>query len=237
MIDVLLKSLDYALDVVTLDLFRNPERRKHRHEFTYWRIRKLTEKQLSHSHYEHFYTTHFGFDREFYTGKRVLDIGCGPRGSLEWATMSKERVGLDPLADMYKTLGANKHGMQYSNAHSEEIPFPDGHFDIVCSFNSLDHVDVLERTIQEIIRVIAPGGYFLLLSELNHDPTPYEPIVFSWDIGKRFSPFLKVLEERYYEKRGGLYDSIRKAAPYDHGNEVRRYGIISAKFVKPGSSN
>ena len=29
------------------------------------------------------------------SGMRVLDVGCGPRGSLEWATMAARRVGID----------------------------------------------------------------------------------------------------------------------------------------------
>ena len=31
----------------------------------------------------------------------TTDIGCGPRGSLEWATMAAERVGLDPPVNKY----------------------------------------------------------------------------------------------------------------------------------------
>jgi len=39
---------------------------------------------------------YFGLSKDFYKGKKILDIGCGPRGSLEWADMTLERVGLDP---------------------------------------------------------------------------------------------------------------------------------------------
>ena len=56
------------------------------------------------AHYAYFYTTHFGLSETDYAGKAVLDIGCGPMGSLEWATMVRERVGLDPLADAYRRL-------------------------------------------------------------------------------------------------------------------------------------
>src|SRR4029079_10710133 len=101
-----------------------------------------------------FYTSHFGLSASDYAGKRILDIGCGPRGSLEWADMTAERVGLDPLADEYLKLGAKNHKMSYVAAPSEKIPFPDGHFDVVCSFNSLDHVDDIPTTINKIIRVV-----------------------------------------------------------------------------------
>lgn len=203
------------------------------HEIRYWREKQSAELRLSNRHYEYFYTTHFNLEKGFYTGKRILDIGCGPRGSLEWADNASERVGLDPLADTYGRLGSSEHKMTYLTATSEAIPFPDGYFDVVSSFNSLDHVDDLDRTVKEIIRVIRPGGLFLLLTDVNHEPTITEPLSFSWDVVDRFSPALRLIEARQYEKpRSGLYQSIQVGVPYDHSNAARRYGILSAKFIR-----
>src|SRR5688572_25384047 len=106
-----------------------PEKFKERHEFDYWSKKHRQESGLGHRHYERFYTTFFGIEREFYTGKRIVDIGCGPRGSLEWADMAAERVGLDSLANEYKKLGTDRHKMTYVDAGAESIPFPDAHFD------------------------------------------------------------------------------------------------------------
>ena len=64
----------------------------------YWRSRKAAEGVLTNSHYEFFFTAYFGSSADFYSGKRIFDVGCGPRGSLEWAEMTAERVGTDPLA-------------------------------------------------------------------------------------------------------------------------------------------
>lgn len=208
---------------------------KESHEMAYWRRQKEKEGTLSNVHYEAFFTTHFGLDLSDYNGKRVLDIGCGPRGSLEWANMAAERVGLDPLADQYLSIGASAHQMRYVAAPSEAIPFPDAWFDVVSSFNSLDHVADLDRTIREILRVLKPGGIFLLLTDVNHKATPCEPIEFSWDIVQRFQPTLDLVEQRHFEKleKGGLYLSVREGRAYDHSNTARRYGILSARFQKP----
>jgi 2-polyprenyl-3-methyl-5-hydroxy-6-metoxy-1,4-benzoquinol methylase len=100
--------------------------------------------------YETLYTGAFGLLRKDYNAKRVLDIGCGPMGSLEWANMTAQRVGLDPLVPYYLKLGAVKHKMEYVAARSEDIPFPEGHFDIVTCLNALDHVDDLDATIREV---------------------------------------------------------------------------------------
>jgi len=72
----------------------------------------------------------------------------------------------------------------------------------------------------------------LLISDVNHDPTPCEPIVFSFDITKKFKPLL-LLEEKHFEKiKQGVYQSLIENVSYDHSNKKKRYGIITAKFKK-----
>lgn len=203
-------------------------------ELRYWAAAKEKEAVLHNSWYEYFYTTHFGLTRDDYRGKKVLDIGCGPRGSLEWADMAAERVGVDPLAESYRALGADRHKMTYVAASSDAMPFPDRHFDFVCSFNSLDHVDDLQATIEEIGRVTAPGGLFLLLTDVNHPPTVCEPVSLSWDIVDQFRRFFMLVREEHYEKKAaGMYQSLRAGERYDHTNPEPRYGILSAQFAKP----
>jgi SAM-dependent methyltransferase len=152
-----------------------PVKWKEYNELRYWKKRVREEGELAHDHYMHAYTAHFGLEPAFYDGKVLLDIGCGPRGSLEWATGAARRIGLDPLAKEYLRLGADRHHMDYIAASSEAIPLADASCDAVFSFNSLDHVEDVERSAAEIRRVLRPGGIFLLLVDVNHPPTDCEP--------------------------------------------------------------
>ena len=173
-----------------------PHAFKKHYELKYWKDRYSEEKSyFSNSHYEPLYTACYGLQQSDYNGKRVLDIGCGPRGSLEWADMTVQRVGLDPLVPSYLGFGANKHKMEYVASGSENIPFPDAHFDIVACLNALDHVDDLAVTIREIKRVTKPGGFFLLSVEIDHPPTPTEPITLDDVMLKKFGPEFEVLSE------------------------------------------
>jgi SAM-dependent methyltransferase len=149
---------------------------KERAEFAFWNGRAAEEGVLSNGHYSHFYTNFFGLTPEDYKGKAIIDIGCGPRGSLEWAHDARERVGLDSLVNEYRGLGIERHKMRYVDAPAESIPFPASHFDFVTSFNALDHVEDLGAALAEIRRVLKPDGTFLLIVEANHEPTVTEPV-------------------------------------------------------------
>ena len=204
-------------------------------EIVFWRLVKLRKGFYFTKQYEWFYTTHFGFTREDFKGKTILDIGCGPMGTLEWAEGAKERIGLDPHSDMYeREFHVSKtQKMKYVNGVAETIRFPDGHFDFVYSFNSLDHVDNLLFAIAEIKRVVRPGGHFLLLCNVNHKPTMGEPSPFGWDIVKAFPPDFELVDERHYEPtQWSLYHSIQADVRYNHDDKTERVGIISAKFNK-----
>ena len=208
-------------------------------ELAFWESRIRVQGLLTNNHVEYLYTTSFGLDLSFYDGKRILDIGCGPRGSLEWANGATLRIGVDPLAEAYRKLGTEQHAMQYVACGAEDLPFHDGAFDVVCSFNSLDHVDDLDRVIAEIIRVLAEDGTFLLITEIHRNPTVMEPCAFSWNIVNRFQQDLTVIDERHAELSVfslegfvDLYQSIRCGIPFDHSDARERNGILAVRFRK-----
>ena len=200
-------------------------------ELLYWRIAKLKDNKLSNHHYEYFYTTHFGLNKSFYTYKKILDVGCGPRGSLEWVDNAKERIGLDPLADSYAKLRKTNHRMKYVNSGSENIPFEDGYFDIVTTFNSLDHVDNLDSTIAEIKRVLKTNGTLLLITDIHDNPTVCEPNAFGWDILEKFKDTFEIEKEEHFERKQ-IYQSLRERIPFNHNNSKERYGLLSAILRK-----
>jgi SAM-dependent methyltransferase len=225
-----LKSIAFALFPI-LPRFVTT-RYKNSREIAFWSDRyREGSGRLGNWHYEHFYTSYFGIPKDEYFGKKVLDIGCGPRGSLEWLDHAEERVGLDPLVNKYRRLGIDAHRMRYVQAPSENIPFENGHFDFVTSFNSLDHVDNIDKTLREITRVLKANGEFLLITEINHPPTPTEPHTISEDLIDRLSRDFQVLETKLVAIRSDhdVYQSLRDAIPYG-GAATGSPGILCARL-------
>ena len=121
--------------------------------------------------------------------------------------------------------------MEYVASPAEKMPFETRSFDIICSFNSLDHVDDVDRVIDEIKRVAKPDGLLLLLVEINHPPTPTEPHGLGPEIVRRFEPeFRREQIAVYRPVPGGLYDSIERHETFPDQLETHEIGWLSAKF-------
>lgn len=195
------------------------------YEYAYWKSKQIEESELGNQRYAEMFTADVGLTTDFYRDKRILDIGCGPRGSLEWAGHAAERVGLDPLVGKYRRLGIDRHEMDYVEAPAEEIPFPDGHFDVVTSFNSLDHVDDVPATVAEIVRVLAPGGTFVLVVDVHEKPTIAEPHAIPWDFADHLRTWFDIVEERHLERPDGA-DYLRENLEFDHTDTSDRYGVL-----------
>ena len=225
---LLLKVLGFFFSIFA------PNKWKRFRELRYWKYRKRVEGNLTNHHYVFFYTDHFSIPISYYDEKVILDLGCGPRGSLEWATSAKRRIGLDPLVNQYLKLGALEHDMEYIVAGSENIPLEKNSCDAVFSFNSLDHVEDVDKTIQEIKRVVKPDGVFLLLVEVNHPPTATEPHHLTPKyLIEAFQPEFRVEELRVFRPiEEGLYQSIANGETFADPVNCEEIGYLSAKFVR-----
>lgn len=112
-----------------------------------------------------------------FKGLKVLDIGSGPFPSAK-VFEAEKLYCLDPLFYKYIEIGYPIHIYENSyfvNSYSENIPFPDGFFDAVLSVNSLDHVDNVESTAKEMLRVLKPHGKLAIHAHF-HDSTFTEPL-------------------------------------------------------------
>jgi SAM-dependent methyltransferase len=207
-----------------------PKAFKQHSELAYWSGRfKAEHGVLGNSHYEPLFTTVYNLTQEDFRGRKVIDIGCGPRGSLEWATLAAERFGLDPLAGRYRKFGAERHAMQYVEAPSEHIPFANGYFDIVTCLNALDHVDDFQQTLAEIKRITRTGGLFLVSVEINHPPSGTEPIsIYEQDLGQ-FQPEFQV-GSSFYVGTPRDHDLHRAVQSREPAYEPGKPGVYVAKM-------
>src|SRR6266853_4614884 len=119
---------------------------KYDEELSYWKERYNKEgAKLGHAHYKQLMLSISGESEDFFSDKIVADFGCGPRGSLQWMTNAKMRIGIDVLVDQYMELGIANHNVTYVRSSETEIPLPTGYLSVIFTINSIDHVSDVDR--------------------------------------------------------------------------------------------
>jgi len=96
---------------------------------------------------------------------RVLDAGCGTGGLLDLLQKSFNVAGFDSSPEgIWETR--QRTGLQESVAFGsiESIPFQDNYFAAVTCIDVIYHASVMDerRALQEMHRVLKPGGYLVL---------------------------------------------------------------------------
>ena len=101
--------------------------------------------------------------------RKILVLGCGPKPQVSRILMEKgyKVVGVDPslkyVEEANRYLGDKGSVLQGA---AEEIPLPDASQDLVFFESVLEHVDSVSHSLNEIERVLKPGGA-LYLSTTN----------------------------------------------------------------------
>src|SRR5215831_8579299 len=104
--------------------------------------------------WEHIYR--YRFASEFVKGKRVLDIACG-EGYGAAALLkagAASVVGVDICPETCEHA-RRKYGIDARVGHVHSIPLPSHVIDVIVSFETLEHVDLPGRFLDECCRVLA----------------------------------------------------------------------------------
>lgn len=151
----------------------------------------------------------YAMARPYVAGKRVLDVASGEGyGSFllrRWGAESVEGIDVDEQTVETATRLFGGDGVHYQCHTAEQLPFEDHTFDVICSFETIEHLDHPELFLQEIRRVLKPGGNIIL--SCPNDPYYYKP-------GEPGNPFhkkqytyfdFKQLVEKYLGQRVRYY--------------------------------
>ena len=133
------------------------------------------------------------------TGVRVLEVGCG-RGvalpALARALAPSRLVGIDVDASLIveadRRLAARGVAAEVSHADVRDLPFAAGSFDVVIDFGTCYHISRPTEALDEIARVLAPGGLFVYetpLSQLLSHPMRAFGRRIPWHSAPRFAPY------------------------------------------------
>jgi SAM-dependent methyltransferase len=139
-------------------------------------------------------------------GLDLVDVGTGPGRYLDALTLALQGrdvavasvTGVDVSRPMLDTLRSSVPRARAVRALADALPFPDGSFDVVMSFNAVHHFPSLAAFLAEAARVLRPAGVLVLYTR-----TPDQNRATVW--GQYFPGFAE-RETRLYSR-----DQLRAA--------------------------
>jgi SAM-dependent methyltransferase len=161
----------------------------------------------------------------------ILNVGCGTGGftivAAETAALS---VGIDTDASAV-SICALKHPDPgrgcFVRTVAEALPFADGTFDLVYCFSAIEHVESVEASVREMVRVTRPGGVVYV----------HTPNAWSWYEGHYkllWVPFLpQTLGRLYLRLRGrptAYLATLRRLTPAGLRRAFRAAGVMALTF-------
>ena len=164
------------------------------------------------------------------SGEKVLDVGCGT-GSLSILSRiavgeNGEAAGIDIAAGMISAARrkADRAGLDidFRIASIDNLPFPDGSFDVVTSTMMFHHlpVQIKAKGLREIHRVLKADGRFFLCDFCTPHPlaAPFALLLFFW---------MPAIRYQLFGKLPGLIGECGFAAP----RLVRRGALLSSYHI------
>ncbi len=99
--------------------------------------------------------------RRWLGGTRVLELGCGTGLLLSRVRgFAPSVTGVDLSLGMLRRAAERGHPVAQGSVTA--LPYRDASFDLAYSFKVLPHVDPLDRAVDEVARVLVPGGVAVL---------------------------------------------------------------------------
>ena len=148
---------------------------------------------------------------QFAPGKVILDAGCGSGYGanylLNWG--AQRVIGGDVSAEAieYATKHYQKDGLDFRLLDVQNLPFSDRYFDVIVSFETIEHLPRIDDFLSECRRVLKDDGTFIC-------STPNK---------RTASPDSKEPKARYHVRE--LYPEELTALLAKHFKEITLYGM------------
>lgn len=173
------------------------------------------------------------------SGRRVLDIACGEGygTAMLGAAGAAEATGVDVDAAAVEHV-RERHGVEARQGDIRSLPFDDGVFDLVVSFETIEHVNDPERALDELARVRAPEGLVVIST-----PNASQYLVQNEFHVREFShdEFVAMLQARFASVRlffqhNWLTSAILEAGGMtsDDGSSPLTVDLTKVRAVPPG---
>ena len=147
---------------------------------------------------------------------KICDLGAG---SCDWNSNKLKVFGVDLNEGLLKEGKEKERLSDYKIANADDTGLPDESFDIVTSFEFLEHVENYNEVIKEAKRILKEGGSYIISVPFDVLLSLWRPLFFLQVVFQGY-----ILQDPYYKKWCGhinhfSVEKIRKTF-IDHGYTI-----------------
>lgn len=169
-------------------------------------------------------------------GDRILEIGCGIGSVVHELSQQGYTICGTDIANAAIAYGLKKYGdIDLTVQPAEALPYEDGSFDGVLSFDLFEHIARIDQHVSEVARVLKPGGFYLFqtpnkFSNIIHETLHHRSL--AW---RQFHPSLHSPGQlRRRLKRHGFAVQFRKMNIINEFTlkKLKKYGVLGTLIGK-----
>jgi SAM-dependent methyltransferase len=180
----------------------------------------------------------YAFAEPYCIGRRVLDLGCGSGyGSARIASIAASVVGVDVAADavQFAQTRYTSPNLEFRVVEPDApLPFEDCCFDVVLSFQVIEHVTDDVGYLKQARRILRPGGVMIVITpDRRHRLLPGQKPWNRWHLREYSRARLASLVGSVLKVEAAL---VMGAPPEIAGVELRRYRLtkwLTLPFTLP----
>ncbi len=173
-----------------------------------------------------------------YISGHLLELGCGEgRGVHELAPLADSYTAIDKIEHVISNLSEKYPDYKFQRGNFPPFPYEDNQFDSIVSFQVIEHIKEDEKFLQEIHRVLKPGGVALLTTPNIKMTLTRNP----WHIREYTSHQLTELSRKYFEfvEMKGIAGNEKVMEYYERNKaavrKITRFDFLNLQYRLPAS--
>lgn len=143
----------------------------------------------------------YAWTTELVKNKKVLDLACGEGyGSNLLASTAASVAGIDIDQSVIEAAKSKYKGsnLEFITGNVEQLVFADHEFDVIVSFETIEHISKPEKMMDEIKRILKPGGSLIISTPDKNNYTDKRGTKNPFHIKEFYEEEFRALLSRYF---------------------------------------